>query len=264
MAATLNELRKRASALGLRGYSKLRKPELEKLIAATQTGKAPAVTSTPKPKKAHTTKKAVSARIKARRPARKATAQKVPAGTVSAESIEEQIESAKFRLAPPGRTAPVEPVDHRLHEPIDHLPAQRSSALYLLPQKPGVLHACWQLRGHELEEHGALILRLSVLKGDALHIVADVPVRTARGHWYFNVPASLDHAQAYLALGYERNGQFVSAIAQGVARIPSLYAAARIDRRWWISDTRFREMYLRAGGFRRDEKLGWDASISSR
>jgi len=264
MATTLDALRKQARSLGLTGYSKLRKAELEKLIADARQGKR----STPAKSAKSKTTKTISTRPARPRRATRATAtpstRSRDVKDQAALSTEEQIESSKYRLTPPGRRTPAEPVGRGLHEPIEHLPAQRRSALYLLPQKPGVLHASWQLSNGELGKRHDLVLRLSVLQGDVLHILEDVPVRTARGHWYFQVPAALDHAQAFLALGYEHNGQFVSAIAQGIARIPSLYAASRIDRRWWISDARFREMYLRAGGFRRGEKLGWNASISSR
>jgi len=265
METTLNALRKQARGLGLTGYSKLRKAELEKLIARAKTGKVavPATTAKSKTKKA-AAKSATTAQKSARGATVKRAAVRHDAKPDIAPPTEEQIESAKYRVAPPGRRTPAEPIDRGLREPIDHLPAQRHSALFLLPQKPGVLHASWQLGNGELGKHRDLILRLSVLQGEVLHILEDVPVRTARGHWYFHVPAALDHAQAYLAIGYEHKGQFVSAIAQGIARIPSLYAASRIDRRWWISDARFREMYLRAGGFRRGDKLGWNASISSR
>ena len=264
MATTLNALRKQARGLGLTGYSKLRKAELEKLIADARLAKPSARAKAKTSKKTTSAKSSTAASRPPRASVKKSKRSPTVKASVSELPAEEQIESAKYRVAPPGRQTPTDRVDRGLHEPIDHLPVQRHSALYLLPQKPGVLHASWQLGHGDFGKHPNLILRLSVLQDDVLHILDDVPVHTARGHWYFQVPTALDHAQAFLALGYEQNGRFVSAIAQGIARIPSLYAASRIDRRWWISEERFREMYLRAGGFRRGEKLGWGASFSSR
>ncbi len=107
-------------------------------------------------------------------------------------------------------------------------------------------------------------LRLATYTGDKLTILEEYPLPSERGHFYFNIEEGIELGTVYLQLGrYQPNGEFVSIIERGVARIPSLYASTQTDRRWWVSDAQFREMYRRAGGLESDRQLGWAGSASS-
>ena len=179
-----------------------------------------------------------------------------------AADAEQQVESAKYAFAPPGTPEPVYAAD--LGEDIDRLPAIREPLLCLLPQKPGVLHGYWVLPPALLDAEQSPRLRLATYTGDRLTVLGEQPVSTGRGHWYFHVEESVEPGALYLQLGrYRSDGEFVSIIERGIARIPSLYASTHTDRRWWVSDAQFRAMYRRAGGLERGARLGWAGSASS-
>ncbi len=256
----LDELRQLARVAGLRGYSGLRKKQLIELLAKQ---KARSSTSTvPTAQKA--TKPAL-ARKETRSRATEAQQIPAPAGA-SAEhfsNIEQHIESAKFEIAPPGATLVTRVfISPDLHEDIESLPATSEAVLCLLPQKPGVVHAYWALQsGAPIKE---LRLRLCRMSSDAIQLMREVEISSARGHWYFQVAESHEPGELVAQLGsYDSAGKFVTAIRRGIARIPSLYAAAQTDRRWWVSDEEFREMYQRAGGLTQGARLLWPGSFSS-
>ena len=264
---TIEALRALAKKLGLTGYSKLRKDELLKLIAsqerkagaksATKSQKAAARTGVKqkKPRRAP----AKSAGATASRPSPVATA--TPAPQTAAET-EQQVESAKYAFALPGAKEPTYAAD--LGEDIDRLPVIREPLLCLLPQKPGVLHGYWVLPAASLDAERSVRLRLATYAGDRLAILGEHAVPSVRGHWYFHVEEGVELGAVYLQLGrYRPDGEFVSIIERGVARIPNLYASTHTDRRWWVSDAQFRTMYRRAGGLERGRQLGWPGSASS-
>lgn len=285
---TLTELRALARARGLKGYSKLSRSELERLLAGSATSKPAAAkkpgktastknTSSTKSKAARTPAKSALARgkkqpaaVRARTTAPAAVAHApVPqwewAGDISRQSAEEErVESAKYATALPGSAAPPAVAAADLGEDIDNLPPVTEVTLCLLPQKPGVLHGYWVIPPNTVPNSRSLKLRLGRIVRDAFEIVEEISLPHERGHWYFHLDESADTGAIYLQLGYyEPDGNFVTATRRGIARIPSLHASERTDRLWWVSEKQFRAMYRRAGGIVRAGRLGWAASISS-
>jgi len=259
-ATTLKELRELAKKLGLRGYSKLTKPDLQQRLGKFNTARVAA----PAPKPPVTPRQRTRARAATAAPrtdtsatprAERALAPAIPPALDYA-GAEERIESAKFtryaRTAPPAAD---------LNEDIDRLPTLRQSTLCILPQKPGILHAYWALADGD-GARADLKLRLCQGEAQALTVWDEVALPARRGHWYFHVPEAAGDA-VLLQLGYYDGDRFVSAIRRGIARIPNLYASQRTDRWWWIDEESFRAMYLRAGGAAHRERLGWSASIGS-
>jgi hypothetical protein len=283
----IKELRALARSRGLRGYSKLSRRELEKLLSSGDGQKPAAVEKTAKAapaspaakvksKSAAPRAKAVPARTKKQQPTAEATPRMTPpappaltpkwewAGDVQRQSVdEEQIESAKYAIVPPGTAVPrAEAAD--LNEDIDNLPPVTEPTLCLLPQKPGVLHGYWVLPPDSAPRAPSFKLRLGRIARDVFEIIDEVALPRERGHWYFHVNETADMGEVYLQLGYyEPDGRFVTATRRGIARIPSLYASSRTDHLWWVSEEQFRAMYRRAGGYVRGPRLGWAASISS-
>lgn len=266
----LEALRALAKRLGLTGYSKLRKDELLKLIArqerktrtksAARPQVAAARTTTVQKKSSRAPKK--SARAVAVKPKTLPASPMTP--PTQAADAEQQVESAKYAFAPPGTDVHEPTYAADLGEDIDRLPEIRESLLCLLPQKPGVLHGYWVLAPASLAAQQAIRLRLARYAGDRLDILGEHPIPAGRGHWYFHVGEDIELNAVYLQLGrYQPDGQFVSIIQRSIARIPSLYASTQTDRRWWVSDAQFRDMYRRAGGIERGVQLGWVGSASS-
>ncbi|MBI3570627.1 MAG: hypothetical protein HY082_05935 [Gammaproteobacteria bacterium] len=280
----LKELHTLARTRGLRGYSKLSRSELEKLLSrhgrrkpvvAGKTGKTapkkPAVRA-----RSRSTTPTTAARTKKKRPGARPAARVAPPAapplapkwewatdTQHQSTDEERVESAKYAIVPPGTAVPRdETVD--LNEDIDNLPPINEPMLCLLPQKPGVLHGYWVMPSGTITYSRALKLRLGRIARDSYEIIDEITLPHERGHWYFHVDGAADIGAVYLQLGYyEPGGSFVSATRRGIARIPSLYASKRTDRLWWVSEEQFRAMYRRAGGYEHGPRLGWAASIGS-
>jgi hypothetical protein len=264
---TIEALRALAKRLGLTGYSKMSKGELLKLVtgqkrkasakSATKSLSAAAhsITTQKKPRRA-------SAKIAGAKPVKPTPVAVVtPVPQTSAEA-EQQVESLKYAFALPGTQEPTYTAD--LGEDIDRLPVLHEPLLCLLPQKPGVLHGYWALPAASLAADRSARLRLATYVGDRLSILGEHPIPAERGHWYFHVGENIELGAVCLQLGrYQPNGEFVSILQRGVARIPSLYASTHTDRRWWVSDAQFRAMYQRAGGLERGQKSGWAGSTSS-
>jgi len=266
---SLEELRALAKRRGLKGYSKLRKPELLHLLSgADKTAGKPRKA---KPKQAPSQTRRAPAKTTPARTGKKTTAP--PGGRPSVErpvtpplrsvSEEEQVESAKYAVTLPGVELPTQARAGDLAEDIDRLPDFSAPVLCLLPQKPGVLHAYWALPSDTLTRLPALKLRLCTVMDGGFQVMQETALPANRGHWYFHVDPGLTDTAFYLQLGQYQNGEFVLALPRGIARIPSLYASDRSDRLWLISEAQFREMYLRAGGRIEGGKLGWSASVSS-
>lgn len=246
---SLKELRAQARALGIKGYSKLRKAELERLIAAQRARNTEAKPQGRPERPAPKTVKAGARR---------------PAGPASGVNEEQRVETAKYAVGPAGVAVPAHPITAGLIEDIDRLPPIAEPLLHLLPQKPGILHAYWRLAPGTLARQNGLKLRLCRARDGGIEIIEELALPGDGGHWYFHVPEEIEPGAYYAQLGYHTpGGEFVSAFCRAIARIPSLYASSRIDRRWWTSDDQFRAMYLRAGGFLREARLGWAGSIGS-
>jgi hypothetical protein len=282
---SLEELRTMARTLGLRGYSKLRKEELVKLLK-TQSASSNAQRQAQSPVggrartggKRPTAKTAESPR-RSIQPKRDTTtvhtteasrntepdAQLLPQPVPSANE-EERIETAKFAVTPAGTGLSPRALANSLHENIEQLPALPVSTLCLLPQKPGVLYAYWTLATTPPALLGDLRLRLCRRPPvGAIEILEEVALPAARSGWYFHIPDDSEPGDYLVHLGhYTTGGEFVTAIERGIARIPSLYASTQTDRRWWISDADFRALYRRAGGMVRGSRLGWPGGVSSR
>jgi hypothetical protein len=266
---SIEALRALARKLGLTGYSKLRKAELLKLIAghehkatskqAAQTPKAAARKPAEAKEPHRTTKKPAAAKAKPT-----PTSSKTTPWPQTFANDEQQVESAKYAFAPPGTSIQEPTYTTDLREDIERMPEIRDPLLCLLPQKPGVLHGYWVLPPALLTAERSIRLRLAHDAGDHLKILGEHPVPAERGHWYFHIEEGIELGTVYLQLGrYQADGEFVSIIERGIARIPNLYASTLTDRRWWVSDAQFREMYRRAGGIERGVQLGWAGAASS-
>ncbi len=281
----LKELRALARSRGLRGYSRLSRGELEKLLSR-RGGEMPAVTVKTAPKKSAATARTTGSKTvpkPARSRAKKEQkippvapvmthAAPTPAPTPKWEWVtetprqpvdEEHVESAKYATVLPGTVVPRKDTAD-LNEDIENLPPVSEPTLCLLPQKPGVLHGYWIVPPNTIPHPESLKLRLGRIARDAFEIIDEIALPDARGRWYFHVDGSAEIGEVYLQLGYyEPGGRFVTATRRGIARIPSLYASDRTDRLWWVSEEQFRAMYRRAGGYVRGPRLGWAASIGS-
>lgn len=274
---TLKQLRELAKKAGLKGYSKLTKTDLEKKLNP-RTASKPAAAASKAPPAPARTKTPATGKPATKRPASSKTSTPAPRTPTPVDSdhvwwqaagaaantngTEQRIESAKYASHPRGAEAPTTITLTDLGEDIDHLPELHRSTLVLLPQKPGVLHAYWALAAGAVPAP-ALQLRLCRTENGALDVFHEAAVSSARGHYYFHVPDGFAAQEAVVQLGYYRGGEFVSAVDRGVGRIPSLYASARTDRWWWISEADFQRMYLHSGGERRGRALRWAGSIGS-
>ncbi|MHB8744495.1 MAG: hypothetical protein ACYC9L_15425 [Sulfuricaulis sp.] len=285
-AKTLKELHAQARNLGIKGYSKLSHATLEHRLARAGEKKPDSGKKSPKkpPQNKSTPAKKIKAQpaaVKSKRPGRT----KKPAATnsstktlpgaapVTAElwatgarrlpSDEQRIENAKYATVPPGGVTP-STMATDLGEDIDHLPPISEPMVCLLPQKPGVLHGYWVVPPGSALHAKSLKLRLGRLADDALETIEEIDLPREFGHWYFHLDDTANINVVYLQLGYYApDGRFITASHRGMARIPSLFASQEIDRLWWISEEKFRAMYLRAGGLARGARLGWASSISS-
>jgi hypothetical protein len=265
---TLKQLRDLAKARGLKGYTRLAKLELVRLLARVLSAAKKLASKTAKAKSSKKKQRAAPAANKTvvRRRAWSKSPAREPSPTVGTPALsdEQRVETAKFAVTPPGVAFSEPAFGPDLGEDIDRLPALSEPMLCLLPQKPGILHGYWWLPPGMFHVPATHMLRLGRLVGETLEIVQEFPLPQANGRWYFQLDATVDTGALYLQLGYyQADGSFVSAIRRGISRIPSLYASERTDRRWWVSDAQFRAMYLRAGGFPQGTRLGWTASIGS-
>ena len=287
---TLKELRELAKARGLKGFSKLTKDQLVRLLERRQSEPAAAKSAATRTKKSagverrhRKTPLVESIEAAPSPPATTGATSEPPAApaprAVSAEaaapmphkqfaSPEEEVEDAKYALRPNGRPATAAPTD--LNEDIDRLPALSDALVCLLAQKPGVLHAYWVLPPGETTARGGYKLRLCQSANDVLEVREEVSVQRDRGSWYFHLAELSGSAALLVQLGYYQDGKFLSAHGRSLARLPSLYASTHTDQRWWIEEADFMRMYIRAGGvvapaepFDAGRRLGWTASIGS-
>ncbi|MEX2164890.1 MAG: hypothetical protein WD823_11685 [Sulfuricaulis sp.] len=282
---TVKDLRALAKLRGLKNYSKLGRDKLERLLAGNAHPKPESLNKPKKPAKSQQSGRSTS---KSRRlevnsdltagkkllpsaaPAHAASVAIKPVSMAAWTSDtrrpaadEERVESAKYATVPSGATAP-SGVAADLGEDIDHLPPIAESMLCLLPVKPGLLHGYWKIAPDTVPPFKSLKLRLGHMVKDRFEIIEEFSPPQNHGHWYFRLDESEEIGAVYLQLGhYESDGSFVTAFHRGIARIPSLYASEYTDRMWWVSDEQFRAMYRRSGGFERDTRLGWAASIGS-
>lgn len=276
---TIEELRALAKKRGLSGYSKLGKAELVRRLRAedrakkaTATGKKkPGGATVPKPK-AQPKAKVAHERGGVTPPAtRRGATARPPSAASSLESAERrsldsgevQVEEAKFTLSPRGTSLPPHLVPD-LSEDIDPLPAITRAHLRLLPQKPGILYSYWILPSDMLSRRPPLMLRLCHVTEAGVEVIEEFRLQSERGHWYFHLPAGASETEFCVQVGQYRNGDFVSALPRGSARMPTLYASRRTAGAWWVSAEQFRAMYLRAGGREKGGSLAWSASQSSR
>jgi hypothetical protein len=267
---TLKQLRALARSRGLKGYSKLTRDELERLLAGNTAPGLKVADASGKTAAAKKPARATTRPAGMKKPAAAPVPRATPSARVSAaapvppvSSQEERVESAKYATVMPGTVEPPL-ISTDLGEDIDKLPAVTEPTLCLLPQKPGVLHGYWVIPPDSTPKPESLMLRLGRVVGDTHEILEEVALPHARGHWYFHLDAAADVGAVYLQLGYyEPGGRFVTATRRGIARIPNLYASEHTDRLWWVSDEQFRAMYLRAGGFAQGARLGWSASTGS-
>ncbi len=280
---TVKQLRAMARKQGRRGYSRMSRSELLRLLArpvrepakrrSTATGsqakrKLGQKSARPQKRvKSATPKARTKSRKRARvakpaaagvRPARKRTAS---AGR-TARKLRIKPESM---LIPAGLELPVPFVAADLDEDIDSLPPLPDALLGLLPQKPGILHGYWALEPGTLRRQPDLRIRLCSIHNRVLEVLDEIPLPSDSGRWYFHVGDLATETQLYAQLGYYgADHSFITAIDHGIARLPSLHASEQTDTHWWISDAEFGRMYARTGGHREGKRLVWSASVSSR
>lgn len=269
---TLKELRALAKARSLKGYSKLSKEQLLRLL----TQPAPrSSTTTSRTKKARAQKPVATTAVEAvPEQAAPGTPEIKPTPAPSAEApaaapeaarfatTEEWVERTKYASRPNGSAVFESGTD--LGEDIDRLPTLSEPMVCLLSQKPGVLYAYWVLPPDDAGEHIDYKLRLCRVEGESVNVREEIPAQAPRGGWYFHVAESDNGLGTQIQLGYYRDGQFVSARGRSIAQLPSLYASTRTDERWWVSEADFMRMYLRAGGFvAPGDRYAWNASIGS-
>lgn len=261
---TLKELRAKAKARGLKGYSKLTKEELIARIGDLRR----AIGTSPVPRPSSPRGKATPAKSTTKSKSAKRSSEPANPGLAASPSsvddvvTEELVESAKYTLHPARVLTSVTSPD--LGEEIDRLPVIHEPMVCLLAQKPGVLHAYWSLPPGEAQPDVDYKLRLYRTDVDGSAVHEEIAIRNVQGNYYFHVSENTHgHAMA-VQLGYYEDGQFVATRGRSSARLPSLYASSRTDHRWWISDEDFARLYQRAGGqITPANRYGWSASISS-
>ncbi len=273
---TIKELRARAKARGLKGYTTLSRAELLKRLGLPrQTLKSVAkIRKTVKKSLPRTS--TISAPINKTPTAptryvslagRDSTRNEPLADLVSRpahlSSEEERVEDAKYAMTPRDIAWVTRPSAIDLGEDIETLPALTTPGLYLLPQKPGVLHAYWRLPPGAFARQPNTKLRLAHMRNGTLVVMREIDLPAERGNWYFNVDADFNQGEIYAHLGHYSAQGFVTTISRGITRLPNLHASGYTDPQWLISEERFREMYQRTGGTVRNRQLGWSASISS-
>jgi hypothetical protein len=253
-AKTVAELRLAAKQRGFRGYSQWTKDQLVRALKAHQATEASAPAM----------KQEQPAPSDAKQSAPRTPPPAAPPTETPGRNGEQQrIEDAKFLSTAPGIALHEPDFTLSLEESIDVLPPLLAPTLSLLLQKPGVLHAYWVLDAGMLTRRPTLHLRLSRVTNDTVELLEETRVPSERGHWYFHVDDRLDPADFYLQLGqYGEHGQFTTALPRGIVRMPRLAASSEMDRQWWVSEERFREMYTRAGGVMREGQLRWPARSS--
>ena len=254
---SVKELKEIASGLGITGYSKLRKDELLKAIAAVKAKSASSkkrVAAKKAAKKSATPAKAGKKKT-AKKAAKKKTAKKATpkpkAETVvrnlAEQNEEELIESAKFITMAPGTAALRGQYTPDLGEDIDNLPALPEPRLTFLPQKPGVLLARWHLEPGQSQQN-ALMLRLGVLADQKFYIKQETPVDADDGSHYFHVDPSWLIESIYLQIGYfNAGGEFVIALRRGTVRLPRLFAHTALGVNWAVTNEEFEHEILQSG-----------------
>lgn len=261
MPETLAELRARAKRLGLKGYSRLRKIDLLKLLAAHKPNSAsgPARKTRTRAKPAGqpaARRKTTTAASNKRKPGRRRVTTSI--------NHEQQIERARYVVTAPIEGIPAAAHRDALSEDIDRLPAIRKSGVCLLPQKPGMLHGYWSIPHYTRWSNPALRLRLARLRGEGFEVLEEFPLTTDSGRWYFHLSPDIREDSLYLQLGfYQPDGEFVTAVHRGLARLLSLYAADPADRRMWMDARRIRELVAHSGDAAPAVRQGWITAESS-
>lgn len=249
---SIKELRQVAKTLGVKGYSRMTRSELERELKIKNGPAVRSVTPAAPPSTDPPAKSSDTTRWE--EPAR----QHGPKDAHFA-SQEERVESAKYHQHSHG--AAVARAPNPLGENIDQLPPLRDPMLCVLPQKPGILHAYWVLPGQA--PNAKLMLRLCRIGPQSLDVEQEVELPAERGVWYFHVPETFDNDAALVQLGEYRGGEFVATMSRSVTRAPSRYASNRTDQAWWINEDDFRRMYQRTGGATQAARHVWNNSTSS-
>lgn len=224
---TIKKLRELAKALGIPGYSRMAKPDLEREVDGHEAAVTPSEASTVSVNSTPTTTLP--------------SWQEPQAHDVATANQEERVESTKYVAA----AEPPPPPITDLGEDIHTLPALAQPMLCLLPQKPGILHAYWVAPS---AANNDLRLRLCRADIDGVDVHEEVALTADRGSFYFHVPESFDHESALVELGFYRGQEFVVYLSRRIRHLPTRYASDRTDQSWWIDDSDFRRQYQRAGG----------------
>jgi len=242
---TMTELRALARIRGLRGYSKLRKRDLMKLLQNSRSANAP---GDPKPSKRSQPRSDRKTHLLA--PAPRPGPPALEPGSLAPNIDNAQnrpdprADRTKFSPGPaaPGARRPVHRADNS--DPITSRPALHAPRLVALPQKPGILHVYWRLPEDPVAELRLRIVRID-RGGDG--IVSEIIPMTAEGNAYIQVPETADMVEYRAELG--RNcgeGNFDLVVPSVVTRTPRNEPSIDGDTRWWISGEEFRSRFARA------------------
>ena len=256
---TVDELRALARSRGMKGYSRLTKDGLVRLLS----GKKSATLVSPKTKKKKI-KAGTAAAPKARKksPVPRSTGKRRAAVPAPARNIQarhkkqlpapaddQAATGAKFAIDMPGTHRAQPAAAQTLHEPIDRLPALPLPMLVVLQQKPGSVHISWQISPESPAAAGSAHLR--VLQGvpGAIKVIHDVPLPATHGSRYFLLDtANPQHAITVQIGHYPANGAFITDLQHTAARLPDARPATQTHPQWWISAQDFARLYLHGGG----------------
>lgn len=257
---TVAELRALARARRLRGYSKLRKRELVRLLTVSTS------TGTTDSRRAHGASKAT-----VRSQARNGPRHETPIPDACRETPGEDPES-NIRVEAPVKPAPRADETKFARAALDHgagntttdtddagMPASRPvpsvPRLVILPQKPGVVHVYWRLSPEPSDD-----LRLRVLRiGHTGHeILADFRPLTAEGNAYIQVPETREAVECRAELGRRAgDGRFDLVVSPAAARVPGNQFSPHGDPRWWISAEDFITRHAQAVHPARSGMTSW-------
>ena len=256
---TVDELRALARSRGLKGYSRLTKDGLLRLLAVKKSiaskttakkkkqTKAGRTATTPAMKKKIASGSAIRRRATTPPPASKAKKRKIP--PLPAIGDAEAAADAKFTIAMPGTRRPQPAPARSLREPIEQLPALPVPMLLVMQQKPGAIHVSWQLPPESVSTPDSTRLRLIQGGPGGETVVHDIPLPARRGSRYLLLATvGLQSGMTVQVGRYHANGSFHADMQRTLNRLPDAGPAGHTHPRWWISAQDFARLYLHGGG----------------
>ncbi len=263
---TVQELRALAKSLGLTNYSKLTKAQLLRLVAAAPppavARAASSKVATKVSKKQKTTRHQTETKVVSPR-AQPAARKPHSVGRQASQSAASKAGVGKVATA---STPPAGAEDDAATFPkTSPQPPLAAPRLTLRGQKPGVLHAAWSIDPARSMPLPYLRLRIIKVSADDTGVIDEISLPDLHGSRYVHVATEFCHTPLRAEIGYHSSdGRFIVMLRHADIRLPSRLAAGRGDPQWWISETDFRELYVRSGGMSEGSALVWRSSFSSR